>query len=350
MDHQADARDGVAFDCTTSLADPPRQNSDPIANTHVCKSPCVQVPNERQRALPASAYLIMVRGGIPGTMLRLDAEATVLGRSSECTFQFHDGSVSRRHAVVSVEDGAVVQFCDQGSTNGSFVNGKRIGARRPVCLEDGDRIQLGTSVILKLVRLDPHDEEFQRDLFERSVRDPLTGLYNRAFFLSQFRALAARSATQETGLALLMLDVDHFKAVNDRYGHEAGDRVLVAVASVLRETTRAEDLVARYGGEEFVAALPVSDPALASQRAERIRWSLAARSINAATEAIRVTASVGLAFGLPNGSRNELALIRMADQALYQAKSTGRNRVVFGHQDIALMCPRTDSAEFPAFA
>jgi diguanylate cyclase (GGDEF)-like protein len=154
------------------------------------------------------------------------------------------------------------------------------------------------------------------------------------------------------GLAVLMLDIDHFKRINDRYGHVAGDGVLREVAAVIRESTRAEDLVARYGGEEFVVALPVSTPQLATERAERIRCNLAARTIYAGNDEIRVTASLGLAFGPSGGSRHEVALIMAADQALYQAKAEGRNRVVYGglatQQTLAMR--KTDSAELvPVF-
>src|SRR5262249_35032879 len=156
-----------------------------------------------------------------------------------------------------------------------------------------------------------------------TVRDALTGLYNRGFFLTQIRSLATRSAEAGIGLAVLMLDVDHFKLVNDRYGHQVGDSVLKEVAAALRESTRAEDLVARYGGEEFVLALPVSEPDRASERAEQIRRNVAQRWIEVDDERIHVTASVGLAFCFPGRTRNELALIRMADQALYRAKADG---------------------------
>jgi diguanylate cyclase (GGDEF)-like protein len=338
----------ISLSFERAMANLPRHTMDAIAKTNVCKSPLSQSSDDTALAVGASAYLIMVCGGIPGTMLRLGDDDTLLGRSTECTFQFYDGTVSRRHALVSIDTRGEVYLCDLGSTNGSFVNGKRIGSNRPVRLQDGDRFQLGTSVVLKLVRLDPNDEEFQRVLFERTVRDALTGLYNRGFFLSQIRALAARSAALEMGLAVLMLDVDHFKAVNDCHGHEAGDVVLKSVASVLRESTRAEDLVARYGGEEFVVALPVSAPDLACDRAERIRHNLAQRVIYAGRTQVRVTASVGLAFGAPSRVRDEMALIRMADEALYQAKAAGRNRVIFGHLDVSLVCPTTDSAEFVA--
>ena len=148
-------------------------------------------------------------------------------------------------------------------------------------LRIGDRVQLGARVVFKVVRLDPHDERFQRDMFERTVRDTLTGLHHRAYFLSQVGVLAERYASAGIGMAVLMLDIDHFKQINDRFGHVAGDEVLREVATVIRESTRAEDLVARYGGEEFVVALPVSLATLAVQRAERIRAELAARTIDA---------------------------------------------------------------------
>ena len=98
--------------------------------------------------------------------------------------------------------------------------------------------RLGTNVVLKLVRLDPNDEQFQREMFERTVRDTLTGLYNRAYLLNQIGVLAERSAAQGIGLAVLMLDIDHFKQINDRYGHLAGDGVLRQVAAVIRESTQ----------------------------------------------------------------------------------------------------------------
>jgi two-component system, cell cycle response regulator len=224
------------------------------------------------------------------------------------------------------------------------VNGARLTARKPVVLHDGDRIQLGTTVILKLARLEPHDAEFQREMFERTVRDTLTGLYNRAYFLNQIRALADRSATLGLGLAVMMLDVDNFKSVNDLYGHFTGDIVLKEVAAVLRESTRSEDLVARYGGEEFVIALPVASLAPAAARAERIRTSLARHQIRTDEDEICVTASLGVAFNPPNRARNEHGLIVTADRALYQSKSAGRNRVVLA-QPPALASPQPESSD-----
>ena len=319
---------------------------DAKANTLICASPVTQTDTEKKVTAIHSAYMLVVSGGIPGTMVELSEQGASLGRSAECSFQISDITVSREHAVIMIDEMGSVQIRDQGSTNGTFLNGKRIHARRLVELADGDRVQLGTNIVLKLVRLDPNDEQFQREMFERTVRDPLTGLYNRAYLLNQIGVLAERSASQGIGLAVLMLDIDHFKQINDRYGHLAGDDVLRQVAAVIRESTRSEDLVARFGGEEFVVVLPVSVPDLAAERAERIRSNLAERTVIAEGTTLRVTASIGMAFAAPGRSRNEMALIMTADEALYQAKADGRNRVVFGHRAMQLAPRQTESAEF----
>jgi two-component system, cell cycle response regulator len=319
---------------------------DAKANTHICVSPIAQLDTQKKMTALHSAYMLVVSGGIPGTMVRLSEQGTSLGRSGENSFQISDITVSRDHAVVMTDEMGTVQIRDEGSTNGTFLNGKRIHAHRLVDLADGDRVQLGTNIVFKLVRLDPNDEQFQRDMYERTVRDALTGLYNRAYLLNQIGVLAERSASQGIGLAVLMLDIDHFKQINDRYGHLAGDDVLRQVAAVIRESTRSEDLVARFGGEEFVVVLPVSVPDLAADRAERIRSNLAERTVMAEGTGIRVTASIGLAFAPAGRSRNEMALIMTADEALYRAKADGRNRVVFGHRAMQLAPRQTESAEF----
>jgi len=315
---------------------------DAKANTHICVSPFAQTDSDEQTGQSPSAYMIVVNGGIPGTMVLLDEGGTTLGRSAESSFPLDDITVSRRHALATIDADGGVSITDEGSSNGTFINGAKIPANRPMRLQDGDRIQLGTKVILKLVRLDPHDERFQRDMFERTVRDTLTGLYNRAYFLNQIAVLAERSAAQGIGMAALMIDIDHFKSVNDRFGHVAGDEVLREVAVVIRESTRAEDLVARYGGEEFVVALPVSVAGLATVRAERIRHELAERSITVADDVIHVTVSVGISFNPPGRRRNVMASIMAADRALYQAKANGRNRVIVMPQS-AHRAPRTSA-------
>ena len=199
--------------------------------------------------------------------------------------------------------------------------------------------------MFKLVRLDPHDERFQRDMFERTVRDTLTGLYHRTYFLSQIGVLAERYAASGQGMAVLMLDIDHFKRINDQFGHVAGDEVLREVATVIRESTRTEDLVARYGGEEFVFALPVSLAVRAVQRAERIRLELAKRRIVCRQSSCPLDCQRGARVQPSRlGTKRTARSIISADQSLYQAKAQGRNRVVSAPVYTADAAQRTESS------
>jgi two-component system, cell cycle response regulator len=300
---------------------------DAKANTLLCESP---VNGTRPDSPPnrQAAYLIVIRGGMPGTMLRLGAEVTTLGRSTDNSFTLDDITVSRRHATVRIDARGQITLTDEASTNGTFLNGNRLGARRSVEIQDGDRLQLGSGVVLKLVRLDASDAHFHHELFERTIRDGLTGVYNRAYFLDQVGSLSARQSAQGAGLAILMIDIDHFKRINDRYGHLGGDSVLREVSCVIREATRSEDLVARYGGEEFIVALPIGSPELAADRAERIRAGVAARRIRAGGMETRVTISIGVAYGSSCWPVDEPSLIEAADEALYLAKAEGRNCVI----------------------
>lgn len=318
---------------------------DAKARTHFCESPLASAQSGSGLRNCHSAYLIMIHGGIPGTMLRIGPDETTLGRSADNTFSLDDMTVSRRHARIKVDAHGVVTLIDQGSTNGTFVNGRRVEAGWPVGLDEGDRLQFGSGVVLKLVRLDASDENFQRQMFERTVRDGLTGVFNRAYFLSQHANLVARHAAQGIGVAMLMVDIDHFKQVNDHHGHLVGDVVLREVAAVLRESTRTEDLVARYGGEEFIVALPSSAADHAVERAERIRVSVAGRRIRSGAGEIHVTASIGVAYGPPQRPVNPIALIQAADEALYRAKSEGRNCVIMGRHTIRPTSKETKSVE-----
>ena len=277
-------------------------------------------------------YLVVIGGGIPGAMIRLSGGGTRLGRAADNTLQLPDISISRYHAFLGVDEEGQVRLSDLGSTNGTFINERRIPEHTPVRIEDGDRLQFGANVVFKFIRPDPCDEQFQREMFERTVRDSLTGLYNRAYFLAQFGALTDRSGLKGLGVALLMVDIDHFKRVNDQHGHDVGDAVLREVANILRQATRADDLVARYGGEEFVIALPVAAPDGATERAERVRSSLAVRRMLAAGVPVEVTASIGLAFTPADRPRSVAALLATADRGLYQAKNSGRDRVVFSRE------------------
>jgi diguanylate cyclase (GGDEF)-like protein len=171
-------------------------------------------------------------------------------------------------------------------------------------------------------------------LEQQSIRDPLTNLFNRHFMevaLERELSLAARRSTM---LAVMMLDIDHFKDFNDTHGHAAGDTVLQAVAEVCRETVRTEDIVCRYGGEELTIILPDIDPQAAFARAEGIRTAVAALRVSDGKESYgEVTMSIGIAL-YPNSGTSSEALLRRADQALYHAKRQGRDQVQLAEDPI----------------
>ena len=165
-------------------------------------------------------------------------------------------------------------------------------------------------------------------LCELSSRDPLTGLANRRHFELTLAGEIDRVARVGEAALVLMIDIDHFKRVNDAHGHQAGDLVLKAVAAALRDCVRPMDTVARFGGEEFAMILPNCAPSFGQAVAERIRLEVAARSIALGPgEEVAVTVSIGGAFAPQWVRSSTLLWVERADQHLYRAKSEGRNRV-----------------------
>jgi diguanylate cyclase (GGDEF)-like protein len=169
-----------------------------------------------------------------------------------------------------------------------------------------------------------------RMLSEVSSRDALTGLYNRWFVLEKIDSEMNRALRHGSPMSLLMLDIDHFKRVNDTWGHGAGDQVLQAIGKLLRDSCRVYDVPGRYGGEEFCIVLPETKPGNTGVVAERIRSRMEATALPCGDTSISVTTSIGIA-GLDTSDAHEIlspaALIERADRALYSAKNRGRNRV-----------------------
>jgi diguanylate cyclase (GGDEF)-like protein len=170
-------------------------------------------------------------------------------------------------------------------------------------------------------------KRLMESLRESSLRDPMTGLNNRRFLEEYVDTLVANCQRNDTGLTVMMLDLDHFKMVNDTYGHDAGDSVLKGLSKVLRQSVRASDLVIRYGGEEFLIILvnAVGEPA--DQVAEKIRASVEQMETQVGATTLRKTISIGVA-DFPSDSDTFWQAVKFADVALYQAKESGRNRVV----------------------
>lgn len=169
-------------------------------------------------------------------------------------------------------------------------------------------------------------QSLQAQLTEQANRDPLTGLYNRRYLNDSLQREFDRCARDGAPLSLLLMDLDHFKQVNDRHGHSAGDAVLRQVAAMLGHEMRSSDICCRYGGEEFLLVLPHVGQDAALVRAEQCRSGIAAHHWQADGQAFAVTLSVGVAC-MTDAPMTPSALINLADQALYRAKADGRNRV-----------------------
>ncbi len=169
-------------------------------------------------------------------------------------------------------------------------------------------------------------EEAHRLLQEQAVRDPLTNLFNRRYLEETLNREMARAHRQDLTIGLIFIDIDHFKKLNDQYGHPAGDQVLRQLADVIFRYCREEDIPCRFGGEEFLIVLPGIPPELLSRRAEQWREAAENMFINWEGSTLKITISLGTAL-FPCDADNSQDLIRCADQALYRAKENGRNRV-----------------------
>jgi diguanylate cyclase (GGDEF)-like protein len=283
-------------------------------------------PLERSKAV-----LTVTSGPDAGRVLGIPRGAPVtFGRAETCTYSWPDGSLSRTHAMVVHVAGAYV-IKDEGSTNGTFVNDERV--QKTARLADGDRVQLGTHFTLRFSLVTQDEESSLQRLFDAAMRDGLTGVFNRKHIEERLEAELAYAHRHNTPLSVVMLDVDHFKNVNDTYGHQAGDAVLKNVAGLLVRGVRAEDVVGRFGGEEFIIVARQIGVAEAAAMSERMRAAIEVSPTVFDGKEIAVAASFGVASIACCGPATGVdgpTLVRLSDARLYEAKRTGRNRVVSG--------------------
>jgi len=277
------------------------------------------------------AYLIVLAGASVGEMYKIAKETTVIGRGNQADIHVVDDGISRRHAeIVHVGDSMLVR--DLGSTNGTFCNGERVTEQ---ALQDGDKIQIGSTTILKFTFHDSLDESFQRQMYESALRDGLTKIFNKKYFLDRLESEFAYAIRHKSALSLVMFDIDHFKKINDTHGHLAGDYALLTLADVVTGTIRQEDVFARYGGEEFAVICRGVDLLGAAAFGERIRRMVSAQLFVYQETELKVTVSVGVAAVTDVGMREPAELIAAADEALYHAKRSGRNQVVSAGSPVA---------------
>jgi two-component system cell cycle response regulator len=279
------------------------------------------------RVVPDRATLTIITGINAGQIFALDAPEVVIGRGTEADLWVEDPSISRRHARIARRADGRYFVEDLASTNGTFVSGHRVNGRMEV--PSGERVQVGPNLVFRFAITDDAEEELQRRLYESSTRDALTRAFNRKYFSERLVAEIAHARRHKGELSLLMLDLDAFKAINDTYGHLAGDMVLRVVSAQLQRLIRVEDVLARFGGEEFVVLIRSTPHLHAIKLAERVRATV--EKLTIATQPgvnLVVTTSIGLASLselAPEASGTEL--VALADARLYRAKSAGRNRV-----------------------
>jgi two-component system, cell cycle response regulator len=272
------------------------------------------------------ATLTVVAGPRVGAIFTLVDEETFIGRSGGCAIQIDDPGVSRRHAKIIRQSLVTCAVQDLESRNGTFVNGRQVASAR---LSEGDRLGVGDTIVLRFAFADEAEERHLRGLYESTVTDGLTGVFNRKHFNERLKAEIAYAKRHGTPLSLLMLDLDHFKKVNDTFGHLAGDQVLKMVTAAVKKTLRVEDIFARYGGEEFTIIARGADVAHTLPLAERVRSIVEKAKIEYDGISIPVTISIGiasLACCTRGGSVEEL--VSVADRRLYACKAAGRNRYV----------------------
>lgn len=266
--------------------------------------------------------LVVMEGTFVGEVYRIERESVVIGRSDEADIILTDEGISRQHAQIDKHENSYA-ITDLGSTNGIFVNGM---PTRQAALRDGDKILLG-DVLLGFSFQDAIDVSYQESLRSLAVRDALTGLFNRRYLLEMMGRELSYATRLRQPLSVVMFDIDHFKKINDTFGHAAGDFVLKTLAKNLSEGLRGYDVFARYGGEEFVTLLRGTALDNALIFAERIRKRTESLAVEHEGKRIPVTISVGVSALNPDQAQSPEALIKEADRHLYEAKRRGRNRV-----------------------
>jgi diguanylate cyclase (GGDEF)-like protein len=281
--------------------------------------------DELKMSRPGESCLVIIHAPLHSDLGRrflLDKDAITIGRGRNNDIVLPSDCVSRRHSRLERRSDGV-WVIDVGSTNGTWVNddGEKVTEKR---LERGDQLRVGDTIFKYLSGSDV-EVQYHEIIFRMTVTDGLTNLANRKQLDTLLQEEIPRARRHGRDLAVLMLDIDHFKTINDTYGHLAGDSVLRGLAGILQKRLRPSDRLGRYGGEEFCAILPETSLLSAAKIGEELRALVASHSFVSEDHKIRVTVSIGA--GALEPGMGPADLYRTADEMLYKAKRTGRNKV-----------------------
>ena len=255
-----------------------------------------------------------------GKRFSLAGGAVKLGRGGENTIILDNDSVSRRHARVEVRNGEHF-LVDMNSTNGTYVNDEIVHDH---ALRRGDQIKIGDT-ILKFLSGSDLESQYHETIYRMTIMDGLTSIHNKRYLIEQLEREISRATRHARPLTLVMIDIDHFKDVNDTLGHLAGDQVLKDVAQLAKSRLRPDDVIARYGGEEFAIVLPETKLRGGILIAQQLRQMIEDEAFVFEDDEIQVTVSCGVSELEADWRCNEF--LRDADRKLYEAKRSGRNRV-----------------------
>jgi diguanylate cyclase (GGDEF)-like protein len=270
-------------------------------------------------------YLVIFIGQDSGKRHKLKPGSMTIGRSPQADIVIEDDWASRIHCVIDWNDD-VFEIEDRDSTNGTYVNTHKITR---IQVPPGVPIQVGHS-LLKIEYKDEAELQLEQNLHRNASVDGLTGIFNRRYFMKRAAEEVAYASRHHRLLGVIMIDIDHFKLINDTYGHQMGDFVLNRFASIINSNKRPEDVFARYGGEEFII-LPRGELSKEGMHlnCERIRQTIESSEFAFGESRVRITISIGFHLSMVVNSGKVPSIdqwIAKADEALYRAKDLGRNR------------------------
>lgn len=262
-----------------------------------------------------------------GTRYPLAGVSLLIGRDPASDIAINNPFVSRNHACIQPNSAGGYDIVDLQSTNGVYVNETRC---KSVKLKDGDYLRIG-NYIYRYLEGGNVETQYHEEILRLTIIDGLTGTHNQRYLRDYLDTELPRAASAGKPVALAMMDIDHFKQINDTHGHLGGDYALRELTQMLRKMVRSDDLFARYGGEEFALVMPYTSHADAVAMAEQFRAATESHPFCYDEKSFPITISIGVASTTGDPLLTASELIQQADERLYEAKLGGRNRVVGGH-------------------